>query len=1005
MKFNFKRKRLTIAGIATASALVLAALICLIVILVIRSDDMKRDKWQLRALNKNISDYIAEGNSIDTADDLWFALTEGGTNLSEDLSPKSAKWGYHYWYDSQNQKVILALYREVAGLPIEDTAYSMSDEVFEIDSPRSIQEGFYLLDMGGSPEDPIGCFLESLSTMKTSDDYKAALESISFLPTNIDYALSKALLERMDETAVINQNGIFTSTSSASMITRIYIPENTTDEEYIITGIQRHVAGEIDLTGVSVFEARIPKSVKVGEFCFVPFGSRMTLYVDVDNAQALGEIFSIDSTRGEIVISTGETFKIENNLLKDENQKTVQTEADGEMQDILLDYRKPVTAFEISSTEALGKGEGAVYIDPKKITEAKPNGVLYAAYNLPSFTLCIQNFNENISSEEISWEEVSDANQLISVDEKTGKVTIERIPEIGSKANYTAVVKATAKAGGYSETIEIYIVRPVSARLNFGAKVLDLKHGDSLETTFDYTKTENVKTFSVEKINYNTAGMVVCDVSEIYTCDTANDDYFSLSANGVAEVRKTLGTNSTARSVSVQIGCLRAVCKISVVDFSYVPIEAKLKNGNYIYKVGNQNALTLGHFFKIVNGKTVNTNEMTFDVLSINGTSILDNQKFGAQITVPNGDNKNWQNAEIRFNGTGICTVEIRMSKDAYISITLEIVNGTNITSWVTGEATSNLVLQSDLVVPAKNYMLNLNKYTMYGNGFIIDAKSVTKNISVDNPATSAAENSKLEDVITISNGALDGVILIGNTYNAIHYHNDANNPYWVHGVNVRKKGTIKNSYIYGFRTPVRVESGTLNMSDTVLEGGCLANLYTNGATALNFNNVTTIQREYGDSGLVGCGLLFANYDGTPVLTITGEFNQYNYVTKRQLTKIGGAEYGLLISNKLSRMTQFKHGNYYHTGILVLGRGQKEGNVVNYKIMPEVQHNLGALGYSSGSDTSEIAIYVKAQLIALDNSACGDCVPKIAPADLTGDGKYDHLDFIFTLGNAVNAAS
>ena len=95
MKFNFKRKSLTIAGIAIASALVLAALICLIVILVIRSDDMKRDKWQLRALNKNISDYIAEGNSIDTADDLWLALTEGGTNLSEDLSPKSAKWGYH----------------------------------------------------------------------------------------------------------------------------------------------------------------------------------------------------------------------------------------------------------------------------------------------------------------------------------------------------------------------------------------------------------------------------------------------------------------------------------------------------------------------------------------------------------------------------------------------------------------------------------------------------------------------------------------------------------------------------------------------------------------------------------------------------------------------------------------------------------------------------------------------------------------------------------------------
>ena len=264
MKFNFNRKSLTIAGIAVASVLVLAALICLIVQIVIRSDDMKRDKWQLRALNKNIADYIEDGNTIETADDLWYALVEGGTNLSDDLSPKSAKWGYHYWYDSQNQKVILALYREVAGLPVGDSVFSMSDDVFEMDSPRSIQEGFYLLDMGGSTEDPIGCFLESLTTMKTADDYKAALESITFEPTDIDYALGSALLERMESTAVINENGIFTSTSGASMITRIYIPENTTGDEHIITGIQRHIAGEIDLSAISVLETRIPGNIKVG---------------------------------------------------------------------------------------------------------------------------------------------------------------------------------------------------------------------------------------------------------------------------------------------------------------------------------------------------------------------------------------------------------------------------------------------------------------------------------------------------------------------------------------------------------------------------------------------------------------------------------------------------------------------------------------------------------------------------------------------------------------------
>ena len=393
------------------------------------------------------------------------------------------------------------------------------------------------------------------------------------------------------------------------------------------------------------------------------------------------------------------------------------------------------------------------------------------------------------------------------------------------------------------------------------------------------------------------------------------------------------------------------------------------------------------------------------DVRSIDGISILDNPTFGV-ITMPQEQIINaerWEDTALQFTGTGFCTVEIRTSRTGTARITLEIVDGTNVTEWVTGKATDNLVFQSDVTVPSKNYMLSLGKYTIYGNGFVIDASSVTKNNPVDDPSTKKDENSTTEDLISISGGGLDGVILLGGTFGEVQYGSDEKNPYWFHGVNVRQDVTIRNCYIYGFRTPVRAEGGTLNISDTVLDGGCLANIYVSRATNLNLHNVTTIQDEYA-SGTIGCGLLFAN-GGTSVLTVTGEFTQYNYATKKQMTKLGGAEYGMVISSKLSRLTQFKHGNYYHTGILILGRGTKSGGSIDYSNMPKLQHNLAALGYTSDTVSNEIVVYIKAQLISIDNSKCGDCSPRLKPSDLTGDGKYNHIDFISRLGDITSSSN
>lgn len=1009
MVLKNKRKALIITGIVLAAVLVATLIGILIFQAAVRSDVIKSDKWRMRAWNKNIEYYRSNVRPIETSDDLWAALLEGGVDLSE-LSPASAEWGYHYWYDVKKGELVLATYKELSGEHAPDAVLAAEAEDFAPDSPRSVADGYYLTDTGGDENNGIGVFLESLTTVSTADGYRKTLESMQRSAVDADKKLVTALTERMESTALVNESGIFTNADSASRITHVYIPENTTGGEFIVTGIPRHVRAEIDLSALSVSRIRIPRNVKVAEYCFEDFHESVEIHAEAENGNALGDIFSAESVRGKIVISTGEVFTLEGDALKNESGYFVFVDIDGVRQAMLLSYRRPVTDFEIKSPEAMNKGEGAVYINASK-SELMPNGTLYAAYDLPSFTLSAQSFVGKVASEEIVWEEVSDENGLISVDEKTGRVTVDRLPDIGPEENYTAVVRATAKAGGHSETIVIYVVRPLSVRLNFGAKLQELENGQTMTATFDYTKKDTVKSFSVDGINYNTNGMVVCGDSAVYTCEAPNDDYFSLHESGTVEVRKVLDGQTLTRSVSVRIGCITISCEITVVDCSYAPIKVKLKNGNYIYRVGNANALTLGHFFQRNEEETLESGKTLYvDVLSPDGVSLLGDGEFSAELVAADGaviTSDNWQTAELRFKGTGFCMVELRDSEHLFAHIMLEIVDGRNITAWTTGKATENLVLQSDVVVPAKNYMLNLGKYTLYGNGFLIDAKSVTKNRPKDDPSTKKVDSQIIEDLISMSSGTLDGVILVGPTYPKIHNSSDDNNVYWVHGVNVAKHGTIKNSYIYGFRSPIRLESGSLDMSDTVVDGGALSNMFIKYATELNFHNVTTIQGEY-TKGAVGCGLLFTYYKGSSVLNVTGEFKQYNFAMRSQLSKLGGAEAGMLLSDKIADMKQFRHGSYYHTGVLVLGRGKKIGSFgnayVDYSNMPSVQHNLDSLGYTTDYSTSEILVYVKAQLIALNSSNCGTCTHPLKPDDLTGDGKYDYLDFRFGLGH-VSVAS
>ena len=86
---------------------------------VIESANVSADKQLLSTLNTQLSMHIGKGNDIDTVDDLKTALNTQDINYWEKLDPKSAQYGYHYWYNPVKQEIVLSTYEKLENLNVK----------------------------------------------------------------------------------------------------------------------------------------------------------------------------------------------------------------------------------------------------------------------------------------------------------------------------------------------------------------------------------------------------------------------------------------------------------------------------------------------------------------------------------------------------------------------------------------------------------------------------------------------------------------------------------------------------------------------------------------------------------------------------------------------------------------------------------------------------------------------------------------------------------------------
>ncbi len=361
--------------------------------------------------------------------------------------------------------------------------------------------------------------------------------------------------------------------------------------------------------------------------------------------------------------------------------------------------------------------------------------------------------------------------------------------------------------------------------------------------------------------------------------------------------------------------------QIIITDYNFcektvlnVTIEAKQDvkkfetkfTGDFLYRVGNQNEVSLDSLFKAEDGAEIGTVSVTVE--AINGTS-------ASGTYTPNAT---WTEGTIQFSGTGVVKVTITDNDNCVPKeLILEVVDAVNATK-ATSATANNVVLLNDI---GGGFTVS-GRYTVYGNGFTLNYTGNGQYLN----------NGLKQGVVTVSeNGTLDNLRITASIYPAAYLYygkniyadavqdgpSDGNNRYYyqLSAVAAKDNATISNCYIYGGRNNIFVNTGDVTITDSVLECGVVANvqIQSNSSHTITFNNVTTIQYQenptLGDTSLVmlGAGVLVGpETTENPTIVLNGDFKQYNWVNSDDAEAVSNSMAEAIINGALDA-TAYNH--------------------------------------------------------------------------------------------------
>jgi len=303
----------------------------------------------------------------------------------------------------------------------------------------------------------------------------------------------------------------------------------------------------------------------------------------------------------------------------------------------------------------------------------------------------------------------------------------------------------------------------------------------------------------------------------------------------------------------------------------------------YLYRVGNQNVVSISNLFEGYN------NDTSFSIEKIHGD---------ADGLIINGS--------VSFTGTGV----VKVTADNSVDLLLEVVDAYNAISAMNA-SDKNVCLLNNI---AGGFNVS-NGYCLFGNGFTVDISSDVYKSDLASGFI-ALENGHIDNVV-INCPVLSEGILYTSQRTILGYTSPNNVKYYYNtssGIACNGCCEISNSFISGGRAAIHVVSGNTVITNTTVSGGSLANILISSAvTKVVLDNTTTIQVptqatvNNTSKTVVGLGVL-ALVDDTgsaASIEILGDLNQYNWIDS-SFTSYAPSGASFVLSQALSQ-ADYKH--------------------------------------------------------------------------------------------------
>lgn len=355
---------------------------------------------------------------------------------------------------------------------------------------------------------------------------------------------------------------------------------------------------------------------------------------------------------------------------------------------------------------------------------------------------------------------------------------------------------------------------------------------------------------------------------------------------------------------------------------SVVKFESKF-TGDFLYRVGNGNTVSLGSLFTAKGDVTINHSGVWVTI-----TKVDENSNVSGTFTANTSE---WTKGSIQFAGTGVVKVTIQDYNFCTPTVLyLEVVDAVNAIG-ATSATANNVVMLNDADFGSLEVS---GGYTLYGNGFTLTCKSDSAALDMGYA------------FVTLDNGTLDNVQIVcpnfdyavlyksnmeesGNrseTTDRTRYFNVKS------GVKASGNSQILNSRISGARAAVNVAGGNLIIDNSRIELGAVASLLVGAANSLILRDVTLVQKPTASTydpskTLMGFSVLFvcdANGNAAPV-TIEGTLVQNAWVDENDKQYVPSA--GQSIISTVLKKTEYLHD--------IDGDGTKESLNLGFAYMPE----------------------------------------------------------------------